>query len=533
MASREIKLPKGFELDAPIQPSVPEGFELDAPQSGLPEGFELDNIETPPSKPMVSPDSFLGRTNEVLVKRGVNIADELTPKQTEGLYDTLSKAPERALRVTGQAAGFLGDVVTEGAKSLYKTFMPESTQESIKQGATNILQTPIGQQGLKAIKAGTDTYAKFKQRYPDAAKDIEAVVNIASILPVNKAPQAIKATGKEGINIAKDVKTIATQTTVEAVDKQIGNTVNNGILKAIRPSVEGKKTATQMNAYLGRAKEAVQTIVQNKGNLKLTDEFGEAVEGLPQNLKQFSQAIDQTKKDIFTQYDSLAKRAGQSGATLDLQPISRELEIVANSKVLNTESPAIAQYAKDRAVSYIQAGAYTAEEAQEALKILNNSLDAFYKNPTYETASKAYIDSLVANKLRKSLDDVIEQSTGQEYQKLKNTYGALKAIEKDVNRRAVVDARKNVKGLIDFSDIFSGSQVVYGIMSANPALVTAGMFAKTVAALYKIKNNPNRMIKNLFEDTEKLMDKRTMAGQEFSLKSKVGQKIKEFNNRTR
>jgi hypothetical protein len=113
----------------------------------------------------------------------------------------------------------------------------------------------------------------------------------------------------------------------------------------------------------------------------------------------------------------------------------------------------------------------------------------------------------VVNKLRSSLDGVIDQATGADYQGLKNTYGALKTIERDVNRRAIVDARKNIRGLIDFSDIFSGSQVVHGIMAMNPSVVAAGFTAKMISNTIKWINDPNRIVKNMFGDAEAIMQK--------------------------
>lgn len=303
--------------------------------------------------------------------------------------------------------------------------------------------------------------------------------------------------------------------------------IETGINKGIRPGVEGNRTFHQAKTYMDKAKTAVQTIVDNKNNLALTDEFGETVNKLPENLREFSQAIDQTKRNIFTEYNAMAKDAGQAGASINLNPIGGELNKVVNSKVLNDIAPETVNYAKQRMKALVEKkitvqndtglldykgnkiisekqtttgrGKYTADEAQEAIQHLNNSLEAFYKNPSYDTASKAYIDSLIANRMRSALDDVIEKTTGAGYQGLKNKYGALKSIERDVNRRAIVDARKNVKGLVDFSDIFSGGEIVRGLLTLNPGAVGMGAASKSIAWLYKFKNNPNTIVKKMFE----------------------------------
>lgn len=66
------------------------------------------------------------------------------------------------------------------------------------------------------------------------------------------------------------------------------------------------------------------------------------------------------------------------------------------------------------------------------------------------------------------------------------------------------DAKKNVKGLIDFTDILSGGQLVSGIVSLNPALIASGVTQKAITQYIKFLNNPNRAIESMFKAVEKL-----------------------------
>lgn len=396
-----------------------------------------------------------------------------------------------------------------------------------------------------------------------------------------------------------------------AAEKQLNAKIEKAIEKSIRPSVEGQRTYAQASEYNRKAVKAVKTIVSNKDKLNLTDEFGEPTGKLPENLKQFSQAIGQAKSAVFEQYNSMTTEAGKAGSMtmetaektaktiiqqgkdtardvlkniktakrieketvsgiiseakqtgeiyrdrsavnariaearkqapqkakeglqqakdeaararaeaeqkareamnaarqgagiVNLQTVVKELRTISSNKILNDLAPETVRYAEARAAAFENRGWYSTAEAQEAIQTLNNSLENFYRNPSYDTASKAYVDSLSVNRLRKGLDGVIEGATGPGYQNLKNVYGSLKAIERDVNRRAVVDARKNVKGLLDFTDVFSGHQVVKGILSMNPATVGAGVASNFISRLYKRLNDPNRIVKNLFQDVDK------------------------------
>lgn len=290
---------------------------------------------------------------------------------------------------------------------------------------------------------------------------------------------------------------------------RLEHAVKHGISKAIRPSIAAVgKTAKQRDAYYRKAQSAVESIVDNKAALESMDEAGHIVKGqLPKSLDEFSDAISTTRSSIFTQYDDIAKAAGQKGATVELRPVVKELDEIIVNKVLNDNHPEVVAYAATKAKALTARGRYTTMETQEAITNYNNTLSSFYSNPSYDTASKAYIDSLVVNKMRQSLDDVIEKTTGEGYQALKTQYGALKAIEHDVNRRALVHARKNIKGIVDFSDVLSGASAVHGLLALNPATLASAATGKGIAAWIKRVNNPDKIVTNMFKNADRAITK--------------------------
>jgi hypothetical protein len=436
------------------------------------------------------------------------------------------------LSLAKKSAYGLGALATSGASLAKGNTIDESLRagSEVMDGyepiegplAPSMTGTLIGagiEKGINVVENATGNTG-FAGAGIQAAADITGLVGGGAIL--GKAGKAGKATLRDLSNTTRlggmeaEVLGLADLRpgAKPKVDK-VDTIINKGVDKGIRPGVAGNRTFKQSEGYHRKAQHAVKTIVENKDALKLTDEFGEPVQGLPKNLRQFSQSIDQTKSNIFRQYDEMAKTAGESGAKVDLGGIPAELLKVANNKSLQLAAPDAAAYAQKRAQSFQNVNAATdgvtttrnnflaAEQAQEVIAMFNQSLESFYKNPSYDTASKAYIDSLIVNNLRKELDSVIEKSAGPGYQQLKNAYGSLKAIEKDVAQRAIVDARRNVKGLLDFSDVFSGSQVVGGLISMNPATVGTGVTAKIIANLYKIKNDPNKIIENMFREVDK------------------------------
>ena len=176
---------------------------------------------------------------------------------------------------------------------------------------------------------------------------------------------------------------------------------------------------------------------------------------------------------------------------------------------------------------------YSASETQEAIQMLNQTLEKFKTDPSLEMKGKALIDALIANKLREQLDLTIERTTGQGYQALKNRYGALKSIESDVTRKANQIASKKGKPPITFSDVYTGYHALKGILAAEPAATAAavgmGGLYKGVSFIWDRISDPDRMIKNMFENVEKLNTKRGAIGTD-SMYSKISQHIDDIIN---
>lgn len=275
--------------------------------------------------------------------------------------------------------------------------------------------------------------------------------------------------------------------------------VEETFTKAIRPTVVGKRTATQVATYQSKAEQAVKTIADFRSELALPDEEGNLIPRLPKSLKDMSQAVEQTKFAIFKRYDALASQAGEQGVRVPTISAANAAEEVVGNNIIRRYYPDIAQYAKRWAKNLRSAVSHTPEEIQDLIAKMNADLEAYYRNPQPGSAARAVIDAGIANNLRKSLDTQIEHATGGQYQLLKNLYGSLKTIEKDVNHRMIVFGRQNKKGLIDFSDIFSGAEIVRGITSMNPATFASGVAAKAISTYYKYINNPDIMVKRMFQ----------------------------------
>jgi hypothetical protein len=367
-----------------------------------------------------------------------------------------------------------------------------------------IIQAPIIKQAtefavgkiasIPNVEKLIQTASEFSKKYPTASKDVQNIVEIA---PLGYAPKAIGALSKEGRAIGSDIAQ-ATKIALSPSEEVVQKGVIELFQKSIKPTA--KKTLAQGQKYENDTLNALKTIKANVDNLNIEDDLGELVAGrTPQTINELSQALDQTKQLVFKQYDDLAKQAGQGGAFIDARPIANEVLGVAQNKALQITNPELIKYAEGWAERLNAVGTIDAVTTQEIVKTLNSSLSAFYKNPTYDAASKVAIDAGIANNLRIALDDAIQNATGKEYQALKSQYGALKAIENDVVKAASREARKSAKGLLDYTDIFTSGQMLSGILSLNPAMFTKGAVERGFKEYIKFLNDPNRAVGNMFE----------------------------------
>lgn len=135
-------------------------------------------------QPQVSQEptgSFKTDFGEDLFKRR-KIAEEIVNAQARGEIGWA----RAAFQMTGKVgAGGFFDFMTNGIEAvgrLASKVTPDSLEERIKESAGNafmtFLETDIGQAALWAAREGAPVYEEFKKENPNAARDVESLVNI-------------------------------------------------------------------------------------------------------------------------------------------------------------------------------------------------------------------------------------------------------------------------------------------------------------------------------------------------------------------
>lgn len=288
----------------------------------------------------------------------------------------------------------------------------------------------------------------------------------------------------------------------------VSTVVEREMNKAAKPAFSSQQTAPQRKEYFAKAREAVDTIIENKPNLTFVDEFGDITTGrLPETLSEFADTLHQTKRSIFQQYDDMVKQATGQGVQV---PVANTVNSVAKevAKGKYALSPELRDYAEKQIVLLNKKDSFSPQDAQDVVANFNQSLKMFLDNPSKQTQGQAIVDALIAGGLREELNNTMEMAGQSGYQALKSKYGALKAIEKDVNKQASVQNRKNAAGFFDVTDTYSAQHAAMALMKMDPAGLTAAGFANAVKRLLKHMNNPDRAVKRLFSSVERYNAKR-------------------------
>jgi hypothetical protein len=271
-------------------------------------------------------------------------------------------------------------------------------------------------------------------------------------------------------------------------------------LRAVQPPQSKAISRTMLNKYSNNLSLAADTIIENADNLKYLDETGAVVsQGIPKNLDEFSSAIAQTKTRIFNEYDSLAKQAGNQGAVVDLRPIVNEVKALANNPTIKVNFPEISNYAKKYASRMSNEGFLTLDQADETLKALNNSLKSYYAKGSYAPDRVAQVDVLIKNLISKKTDEVISARVGEGYSALKKRYGALRAIEEDVNKSLFKNLKKPKAGITDLIDAYSASNIIIGMASGRVGQTSKGLIVGGTKKIIDATNNPNTSVDKMFK----------------------------------
>lgn len=450
-----------------------------------------------------------------------NVLDKMAgggakPTQGQSLLDKIkerySKVPVSVSDVAhlrtpviaaGQTIGALGDAAATGIGKVAGAITPEFIKKDVRDLGSQLANSQTGRGLLGSLTYWKDKYDKNFS--PEQKTFLESAGNIASIIPIGKvggvATDALSPLAKsEAVNIVGDaakiglneLKTIPLR---EVSDKKrIGNIVKSSFEKAgiapKDPMAAKKFYEAGADAVPNIAKYAPENIAKAERPLEVT-----------------VQGIQNAKKDLFSQADALVKEAG-------LESMPNKSQLAALEKlldpsgdlytVLRDERPELMKELLTKQKSLLSNAPKTASQMQSEV--------IHYNSIAGNREKFSNIDKQINNALAVATKEDLELGlkaldlTGRK--DLMRQYGNLKEVEKQLARASIkAYGRQN----LSYLDVLTTSGGINALITSNPELLL--LAATTAGTLHGLKKlfSPDRIIKNMFKDVEKITSRRELA----------------------
>jgi hypothetical protein len=218
------------------------------------------------------------------------------------------------------------------------------------------------------------------------------------------------------------------------------------------------------------------------------------------------------KKAVWTQVQARLNTAGEMGATIDGNPIA---DAMINSIDARTalQNPSRLESVKATADTYRRP--MSVDDAEDFLQSANKDLNNYYaKNKVGQQVAQndPEISSTVAEAgaLRDALYSKLDEVAGPGAAQLKQAYGALSNVQKELYGRQLVAARQQPESLSEQMGAVRGAgnmakgafQTLTGNVLEGPANIVGGAQNIAIARLLKSRNSSDAMIARAFKATE-------------------------------
>ncbi len=260
------------------------------------------------------------------------------------------------------------------------------------------------------------------------------------------------------------------------------------LTRAVKPGKNNVGWNADVQTAIPLMKSAEQTI-------------GRPIAGVDDALE----AAQTAKKAIWQQYQQRLSPANQMGAMVDGNQIA---DAMVNSidKRTAIQNPDLVQKVQQVADTYRKP--IPLSDAEDFLQSANKDLNSYYaKNKVGQQVAQndPEISSTVAEAgaLRSALYSTLDDVTGPGAAQLKQAYGSLTNVEKELYGRQLVAARQNPESLSEqLSTVRGAGKIAKGVLTLDPGDVIEGAQNIAVSRALKARNSSDAMIQRAFESAQ-------------------------------
>jgi len=432
------------------------------------------------------PTNFMGKVGGIASERLNNIKNIYTKDSVTSPVNLAASSMERGLRTTGQVVAGVGDIIGAGIGSAASTandLTGGSLGEVAKSGISKILDTEAGKQGLEFAKMGMEKYGAWKQANPNAAADLEAVVNIASIIPVGKVLGITGSTAKTlATETAQGAKTLVKEApalvkTTTKVIQDIGKAPKT-LEKAVGEIAQG--TTETINPV----KTALSVVDTSKVNT-YSDLLGQINKTIPDLVTKVDNELlkDSTKYSLS---DLTVKKSTKAGTEVVSDYVTKGLKELKDYYTSIGDDVAKADI--EDLITRANTEGLTRKEVNDIARLHGKELSAYNANGQLSSG----LTKQAAENTRKGLKEVARQGLGgKEAKMLDEQLSALfdtqNLIEKNVEKVNKLQQTIQERGLVEkigynfskYADILTGGSI-RGLVGG---ILPRGVGNKTMNAL--------------------------------------------------
>lgn len=449
--------PEGFDL-----PEPPAGFDSEVPPP--PSGFDL--TEAPKSKP-----DFWDRAGADIEKRGKQGWEAINAYKAGK-----QSLPETALQVFGKSGfGTVGDIAGEGLVSGFKALPDVLTDPFVKTG--KMIAGALPETGAaEAIGSGLRGYDEIAQKYPRAARNLEAVGDIATGLPIGKG---LKAAVSEGVSpLLVQTGSALEKSAAKSVESAKSNFVKDLILPKQTPSVKEDLVGRTKEVGWNRRKEVILTPQEQ--------EIADTVSAIPEvkksnSLQGNANAIQQANRK---EAENLIENLKKNDVPIESDVIANGLsgirdKLAKNPYLSGVDASKAADSVVNQAMEIIQKNPRTASGLLQSRK----DLDAWVKSqkPNIFDAADSPVSTAV-REVRQGINDIVDASVPDaavkdSLRRQSNLYRAHEAIASKAKDEASTRLGRAVQSVgkgVSLKQGIAGTAALAGLGATGLAAPAAG-----------------------------------------------------------
>lgn len=360
-------------------------------------------------------------------------------------------------------------------------------------GATSVVRHPLRTLGgmvMGPVKMVTDpagTFQALNEGGPEAGAQMLgqslATAGIAkAVAPV--AAAAVPKVAEAGTALSTKAQSVGSKLVPALID----GPPESLMTRAVKPGKNNVGWATDVQKAIPLMKSAEQ-------------QLGRPVAGIDDALEAASTA----KKGIWQQYQARQEAAGLTGATFDGNKIADAM-VSSIDKRTAAQNPGLVQKVQATANTYRRP--MPLSEAEDYLQSANKDLNSYYaKNKVSRQVAEndPEISSTLAEAeaLRSALYSKLDQLSGPGAAQLKQAYGSISNVEKELYGRKLVADRQMPESLSEqLSTARGAGKIAKGVVTLSPGDVLEGVQSIAVSRALKARNTSDAMIARAFQSAK-------------------------------